>query len=212
MSGPSGTILVEGEPAAAAVVLLLVPRAPWVLATAETRPDGTFTLEPDDPAPDDASVLVTIRVPVATAAHRPVAEASGEWALDGPLHRLTLEVVGDAPAGALAFADPFEIAGVPPAAAGLLRMRSPTVMDAHFVTAPLERGSLELRVAPGLWVVGAGVGAPDGPLTTGPPPTGVATARALKDGDELPGSPHAGYDVRVDGDTRVELELGEFEA
>ena len=209
MSGPGGTILVEGEPVAGAVLLLLVPRAPWVLVAAETGADGRFSLEPDEPAPDDASVLATIRGPaVATAAQRPVTEAAGEWALDSPLHRLTLALAGDPVAGAEAFADPFELAGVP-VAARLLRMRSPTVMDAHFVTAPLADGTLELRVAPGLWVVGAGIAVPDGPLTAGPPPTGLATMRATKDGQELSGSPHAGYDVRVDGHTRVELELGE---
>jgi hypothetical protein len=210
VSSPTGTILAEGEPAAGAVVLLLLPRAPWVLAAAETAPDGSFALEPGEPAPGDASVLVTIRGPVvATAGYRPVAEAAGEWALDGPLHRLTLTVAGEAPEGALAFADPFELASVPPAAARLLRMRSPTVMDAHFVTAPLVDGTLELRVAPGLWVVGAGIAAPDGPLTSGPPPTGIGTIHAVSDGRELTGSPHAGYDVRVDGDTNVKLELGD---
>ena len=65
---------------------------------------------------------------------------------------------------------------------------------------------------PGRWIVGGGTQVPDGPLTPGPQPTGLAPVSAVQDGRELTGSPFAGYDVDVDGDTRVELRLGEVSA
>lgn len=201
----SGLVHAEGAPAAGAIVLLTVPRDPWILAAAETGSDGSWELAATDPPPDGAAVLVTLRGPVLGAAWRPAADAIGALAVEGPFHALTLSAHG----GSEAFVDPVRLAALPDRFQGLLRLRSPTVMDAHLATLPLSGGEVTVRVVRGRWSVGGGTPMPDGPLTVGPRPTGLAAMAAVREGKELPGSPFAGYELDVDGDVRVELRLGE---
>lgn len=201
----TGLVHAEGAPAAGAVVLLTVPRDPWVLGAAETGADGGWEIETPEPVPDDAEVLVTLRGPVLGAAWRPATDASGAMAFDGPFHTLAIS----APGGDEAYVDPEQPADLPDRFRGYLRLRSATVEDAHFATLPLDDGEASVLVAPGRWIVGGGTPVPDGPLTAGPQPTGLAPMSAVQDGHELPGSAFAGYDIDVDGDTRVELRLGE---
>ena len=204
----SGLVHAEGAPAAAAVVLLTVPRDPWVLGVAETDAAGGWEIETPAPVPDDAEVLVTLRGPLLGAAWRPAADAGGALAVDGPFHTLAIS----APGGEVAYVDPERPADLPERFRGYLRLRSATVEDAHLATLPLDNGEASVRVAPGRWIVGGGTPVPDGPVTVGPRPTGLAPMAALQDGRELSGSPYAGYDVDVEGDTRVELRLGEVRA
>jgi hypothetical protein len=201
----SGLVHAEGAPAAGAVVLLTVPRDPWVLGAAETDADGSWKIETPEPVPDDAEVLVTLRGPVLGTAWRPATDASGAMEVDGPFHTLAIS----APGGDEAYVDPEQPADLPDRFRGYLRLRSATVEDAHLATLPLDDGETSVRVAPGRWIVGGGTPVPDGPLTAGPQPVGLAPLAAVQDGHELTGSPYAGYDVDVDGDTRVELRLGE---
>jgi hypothetical protein len=201
----SGLVHAEGAPAAGAVVLLTIPRDPWVLGAAETAADGTWAIATAGPVPDDAEVLVTLRGPLLGATWRPAAAAGGALALDGPFHTLAIS----APGGAEVYVDPDRPAGVPEHLRGYLRLRSATVEDAHVATLPLVDGRASVRVAPGRWIVGGGTPVPDGPLTPEPAPTGLAPVAAAQDGSELRGSPYGGYDVEVAGDTHVELRLGE---
>jgi hypothetical protein len=204
----SGLVHAEGAPAAGAVVLLIVPRDPWVLGAAETDAGGRWEIETPEPVPDDAEVLVTLRGPLLGAAWRPATDANRAIRVEGPFHTLAIS----APGGDEAYIDPDQPADLPDRFRGYLRLRSATVQDAHLATLPLDDGEASARVAPGSWIVGGGTPVPDGPLTVGPQPTGLAPMAAVQNGRELTGSPYAGYDVDVDGDTRVELRLGEVRA
>jgi hypothetical protein len=196
----TGTLMIHGRPAGGRVLLYERPGGPLLGAT-DAGEDGRFAV----PLAGPAEGLTLLGKADGAAVGRSV-RPSGPVTLDveAPLHRVKLVLEGtEVPMSV--WADPIEIEGVDRALAPFLNQQDHGVFANRFLQRQAS-GSLELRLAAGRWRVGA-YREEDGParLDVVPERWLATSAREASAHDPLPGDPHGGFELRVDGDRVVTL-------
>jgi hypothetical protein len=198
----AGVLQLEGRPLGGQDVLAFDPEGPVLLAAGATDDAGAFTLD----ALPGALLLGKVRtddvvaVAVELAAAQPV-----ELEPPTPFHRLSIQVEGAAPERLTAFLDPVRLEGVPDALLPFARQVRAGLFEAHYAQRSLPRGGLDLQLHEGRWRIGAHFSIPDGD----PRPPAVVAGEARAGGEQLPGSPYAGFEIELTGDREVTLVLRE---
>jgi hypothetical protein len=205
----SGTLLVDGRPAAGQVVLAVSPAPGRLLASSVTDSEGRFEL-PDGLA-DDAWVVVRVAEPVVGVVAVRRSELPERIDVDTTgFHGLTgrIELPDPAPPAVNVFLDPAAVEGVPSELADFFKQRSQGVFDAHFAEVTATGDSFSLRVARGVYRIGGGYLNLDRPMLTEPTVENVVVDRVERAGaGPLPGDQYRGFEVEVDGDVELVLAL-----